>query len=66
MPNSFSENPPTNDFICMIIFLMLLAVFQSQSVNVWRIIGPYGAVLTGLAFVAMVATCCGKAGGLGP
>lgn len=66
MRNSFSENLPTNDFICLIIFLVLSAVFQSLTVNVWRIIGPYGAVLTGIAFIAIVATCCGKAGGLRP
>lgn len=66
MRNSFSENLPTNDFICLIIFVVISLTFQALSVNAWRIIGPYGAVLTGVAFIAIVATCCGKAGGLGP
>lgn len=50
----------------MIIFLAISITFQSLSVNVWRIIGPYGAALTSVAFIAIVSVCCGKAGGVGP
>lgn len=50
----------------MVIFVALSALFQSLSLDVWRLIGPYGAALTAVAFVAIVATCCGKAEGVGP
>lgn len=66
MQNSFSKAIPTNDFICMCIFLLFSVIFYYLPVNTWRIIGPYAAMVTFIAFITIVAVCCSKAGGVGP
>lgn len=66
MRNSFNDNIPTNDFICMILFLVCSASLNCAPVNTWRIFGPYAAMLTLTAFIAIVAVCCSKADGVGP
>lgn len=66
MHNSFNKEIPTNDFICLIIFLACSAIFHYSPVNTWRIIGPYAAGITFIAYLAILAVCCGKAKGVGP
>lgn len=66
MRNSFSDDLPTNDFICMIIFLALSAVLQAFGVGAWRYLGKYGGTLTLITFITITAICCGRAGGVGP
>lgn len=66
MHNSFSGTLPTNDFICMTIFLVLSVIFYHLPVNTWRLIGPYAAMVTFIAFITILAVCCSKANGVGP
>jgi NCS1 family nucleobase:cation symporter-1 len=66
MPNNLGNALPTNDFICMLIFLLFSVIFYYLPVNTWRIIGPYAAMVTFIAFITIVAVCCSKAGGVGP
>lgn len=66
MRNTFSDNLPTNDFICMIIFLAISATLQAFPVDAWKEIGKYAGALTMVTFITLVAVCCGKAHGVGP
>lgn len=66
MRNTFSTNLPTNDFICMIIFLAISAILQAFPIGAWTRIGKYAGALTMITFITIVAVCCGKANGVGP
>lgn len=50
----------------MVIFLIFSLIFYYLPVNTWRIVGPYAATVTFIAFIAIVAVCCARAGGVGP
>ncbi|KAK9900702.1 hypothetical protein P389DRAFT_208145 [Cystobasidium minutum MCA 4210] len=66
MHNSFSSSLPTNDFICLIIFLAICIVGQAYPPDAWRTIGKVAAVFTVVTFVTIVSLCCSEAGGVGP
>ncbi|KAK9900701.1 hypothetical protein P389DRAFT_208144 [Cystobasidium minutum MCA 4210] len=66
MHNSFSTNLPTNDFICMVIFLAISGFLQAFGVGAWRQLGRYAGTFTFITFIAITAVCCGRAGGAGP
>ena len=66
MHNSFSTNLPTNDFICMVVFIVVSAVLQAFKIKAWTEIGKYGGALTVITFITIVSVCCAEAGGVGP
>lgn len=66
MRNTLGDPLPTNDLICMIIFLLISAFLQWFGVASWRYLGRPGGILTSITFVTIVAVTCSDAGGVGP
>lgn len=67
MHNSFnSDKLPTNDFICLVIFLGVCLVLQYRPAHAWNTIGQIGGICTLITFIAITILCCVKAGGAGP
>lgn len=66
MRNTMSESLPTNDCICMILFIALSSVLHAYPPNSWRLLGKIGAGCTSVTYIALVAICMTKAGGGGP
>lgn len=66
MRNTMSDDLPTNDFICLVIFVVISAVLQAFGVSSWKYIGRYGGILTLVCFTTIVSVTCAEAGGVGP